>query len=124
MYITAPQPVRNIGIAIFAGIAVFARLRCLNVIVVGSQSEPSVVRSSENCVMPRMHCMPYIHNRKLNGRFYGLDFKGNGRLGKLARNSQDYGGNAADLKSYGNKTGHKRSTWLIAFREILLEPFL
>ena len=28
--------------------------------------------------------VPYVHNWRVHGRFYGLDLKGDGHLGKLA----------------------------------------
>ena len=60
MCISVSQPDRNIDIAVFAGIAVFARLQRLNDIT----SEEGIYIS-----------VPYFHNLGVLGRFYGLNFK-------------------------------------------------
>ena len=65
MCTSVSQPVRNIGIAEFAGIAALARLRRLNVIASGC-----------TCRYNRTD-LPYAHNPESTSKILGLDLKGN-----------------------------------------------
>ena len=82
--------VTNFGIAVFAGIVVFARIRRLNVIT-GERSEPSVGRRMENFVLSRMPVCGiyvYVHSPE-STRDFTNSTKGNGCCEELAMDTLD-----------------------------------
>ena len=128
MCISVSQVVRKIGIAIFAGIAVIARLQRINVIttlrpnqwtasqlarglLVGERSKPTLGKWMENFVLRRipvvlLQCRMYI-TRRVHGRFYGLNLKkGNGRLGKPAMRLICHEENCCSLEDL------RKETWI------------